>query len=705
MATAPDMTDEQDDAPQGKLEILTLDEILTQGVNLADILLDTKLSEIGQKVVRDVENDETSRGEWLERYRKWLDMAMQVREVKNFPWPKASNVKFPLLTTSAIQFQARAYPAIVDGAALVKGRVLGPDPQGDKRERADRIAAHMTWQLLFKMEGWEEETDRLLLMLPILGCVFRKTYFDSIANSNCSDMVSGEDFIINYWAKSLEKAPRYTHRLRFYPHEVMEKIAAGLWREVHLSADAESAGDDDAPIEFYEQHRFIDLDDDGYPEPYIVTTTKLGDVARIVPCFGPDNVRVATSNGVTKLSEAKKDDVQKIVAIQRRRYFTKYSFIPAPDGSFYDIGFGWLLEDISEPVNTAINQMLDAASLQNAGGGFLGSGINIKGGSMPFRIGEWKRVEVVSNAPLRDNVFRLDHPGPSSVLFSLLGMLIQSAKEITSVQDVMTGEGKTNQPATTTLALIEQGHKVMTAIFKRIHRAFGSDLKILRDLNRDYLDEEEYFLLNDDTQRIQREDYDDTDLDVVPVSDPNVVTDMQKMARSEAEWTSFNGDPLVNQVELRRRRMVALGTADPDTMLKVPPPQPDPKVLIEGMKEARAKIETAAKVRSSDATAALSAMSAAETAFELGLMQDAADLAAAAINLGGTVDDDVGGTNDDTGAGGVSAVEGPTPDAGVPEGAGEAPPSPDGGMGIGPDVDPGAAIPGGPAGSTGGGII
>jgi chaperonin GroES len=493
------------------------------------------------------------------------------------PWPKASNVKFPLLTVAAVQFQARAYPAIVDGSNLVKGRVLGPDPDGEKRKRADRIGAHMTWQLLYRMPGWEEETDRLLLQLPICGCVFRKSYYDSIAGSNCSEMVSGEDFIINYWAKSLESAPRYTHRLRFYPHEVKEKIAGGLWREVPVRAEAETADDEDALVEFFEQHRYLDLDDDGYPEPFIVTTTKDGQVARIVPCFGADNVKVSVGGKTVNLLDdnGQKQD-GKIVCIERRQYFTKYAFIPAPDGSFYDIGFGWLLEDISEPINTAINQMLDAASLQNAGGGFLGSGINVRGGSMPFRIGEWKRVEVVNNAPLKDNVFRLDHPGPSAVLFSLLGMLIQSAKEITSVQDVMTGEGTTNQPATTTLALIEQGHKVMTGIFKRIHRAFGRELRTLFDLNRDYLDEEEYFLLNDgdQAQQIAREDYDDSDLDVVPVSDPSLVTDMQKMARSEAEWGSFLNDPLINQVELRKRRMEVLGTPDPDTMLKVPPPAP-----------------------------------------------------------------------------------------------------------------------------------
>jgi chaperonin GroES len=701
MATQPiDDIGEEQSAPT-ELETLTLAEILTPNVNLSDFLADTVLADIGQKVVRDVEIDEASRKEWSERYKKWIDMAMQVREAKNFPWPKASNVKYPLLTTATIQFNARAMPAIIDGSNLVKGRVLGPDPDGTKRERADRIGAHMTWQLLYKMPGWEEETDRLLMMLPICGCVFRKTYYDSISNSNCAEMVSGDDFIINYWAKSLDSAPRYTHRLRFYPHEVKEKIAAGLWREVPVQADAEAANDEDALVEFYEQHRYLDLDGDGYPEPFIVTSTKEGQVARIVPCFAADNVKVSADGKVMDLSEAMQTQAQpeKIVQIERRKYFTKYSFIPAPDGSFYDIGFGWLLEDISEPMNTSINQMLDAATLQNAGGGFLGSGINVRGGSMPFRIGEWKRVEVVNNAPLRDNVFRLDHPGPSPVLFQLLGMLIESAKEITSVQDVMTGEGTTNQPATTTLALIEQGHKVMTAIFKRIHRAFGQELRSLFSLNRDYLDEEEYFLLNDGKdERIAREDYDDSDLDVVPVSDPSVVTDMQKMARSEAEWSSFLNDPLINQVELRRRRMEVLGTSDPQTMLKVPPPAPDPKMLVEAMKEARAKIETQAKVRQLDASAALQAMQAAELAFALGMLPDAANLTQAAINLGGSIDDDFGG-------GGIPPVEGQPADAGVPGPPPEAPIEPDGGMGAGNPAEPGAPGAGGALGDAGAGSL
>jgi chaperonin GroES len=695
-------------------DALTLADILTPNVNLAEALTENELATIGSRVISDVQLDEASRGKgsdgkgpsgYLERYRRWLDMAMQVREAKNFPWPNAANVKFPLLTVAAIQFQARAYPAIVDGSNLVKGRVLGPDEDGQKRARADRIGQHMTWQLLYRMPGWEEETDRLLLMLPITGCVFRKTYFDSIANANCSEMVSSEDFVINYWAKSLDSAPRYTHILRYYPHEVLEKIQGGLWLEVSPAVLGEDGSDEEALIDFYEQHRNIDLDGDGYPEPYVVTATKEGKVVRIVPCFGKDEVTVATSVGLFSLAEIEEGGLEpiRIVKIERRQYFTKYGFIPAPDGSFYDIGFGALLEDISETTNATINQMLNAGALQNAGGGFLGSGINQKGGNLTFRLGEWKRLDVANSTPLRDNIFRMEHPGPSAVLFNLLGMLIQSAKEITSVQDVMTGEGRANQPATTTLALIEQGHKTMTAIFKRIHRSFGQELRILRRLNRDYLDEEEYFQLNDSEEAVQvgKTDYEDRDLDVMPTSDPNMVSDMQKLARAQA-LMMFNGDPLVNQLAIREISLEAMGlSAEKKRLLTVPQPPPDPKVLIEGMKEARAKLESEAKVHSLSAKAALDALTAAEKAYALGALPDAASLLMAAVSLGGTIDDDVELA---AGPGQLPGMEGQPPDAGLPP-IPEGPPlGPDGGMGLGaPELgEPGGAGVGGPAGPAGG---
>ncbi len=629
---------------------------------------------------------------------------MQVKQAKNFPWPKAANVKYPLLTVAAIQFQARSYPVIVDGSNLVKGRVLGPDPDGTKRDRADRIAQHMTWQLLYRMPGWEEETDKLLLLLPITGCVFRKTYYDAIENANRSEIVSGEDFIINYWAKSIETAPRYTQVLRYYPYEVREKIASELWQEVPCD-DTDAGNDDQALGEYYEQHRCIDLDDDGYPEHYVVTCTKEGKVARIVPCFGLDSVTVSLDGEMLKLDELlERAGVQpeqfanvhdllpdyKIVKIERQQYFTKYAFIPAPDGSFYDIGFGSLLDDISQTIDTSLNQMLDAGALQNAGGGFIGSGVNVRGGNYRFALGEWKRVDA-TGGPLKDNVLPMPAAGPSAVTFNLLEMLIAAAKEITAVQDVLTGQGAANQPATTTLALIEQAQKVISGILKRIHRSFGQELRILRSLNKDYLDDEEYFQLNDADKpsQIGRADYEDRDLDVIPVSDPGQISDMQKMMRAQAMFEAFNGDPLINQQLLRQDMLQALGSKDIPRYFEVPQPMPDPKLASEADKNA-------AVADASRADAQNTRMTAAATALALGLPEDAAALAAEAVEK---PDADTGAA---AGQGGVPAMEGQPDDAGI-SGLSPGPPEgPGGGVGPGSFPEPGTPGSSSPAGPVGG---
>lgn len=721
MATAPteiDLYEEEEETPALKDE-LTLVEILS-GQNLAELLSDTKLLNIGQTAISEMEIDENSRGDWLDTYEKSLDIAMQVRQEKTFPWPKSSNIKYPLLTTASVQFQARAYPAIVDGSNLVKGRVLGPDPDGTKRARAERIGQHMTWQLLYRMPGWEEETDRMLLMLPIVGCVFRKTWYDPIENANRSEMVNANDFIVNYWAKSLESAPRYTQRLHYYPYEVQELIASGQWREVTI--DDKGGEDEQALGEYFEQHRTLDLDGDGYPEPYVVTCTAEGEVARIVPCFGPDDIRVSVQGKVVKLAEVFDAfmqgmgvQVDRIVRIERRRYFTKYGFIPAPDGSFYDLGFGSLLEDISGVIDTTLNQMIDAGALQNAQGGFIGSGVQVRGGNMRFTLGEWKRVDVTGGS-LRENIVPMNMPGPSAVLFNLLGMLIEAAKEITSVQDVLTGEGTANQPATTTLALIEQGQKVMTAIFKRIHRAFGQELRVLRRLNRDYLDEEEYFQLNDEqpetgpdgqpvmgpdgqpvmtaVARVGREDYEDEDLDVIPVSDPSQVSDMQKMARAQALMEMFNGDPLINQMLLRQNMLEAVGVRDVKAYFDVPEPQPDPKALAEMAKAETSARDSESKQLTAKATAADKYAAAAERFANLGLLNDAATLAAHAVEEANEEEMN----EPDEGSGQLPGMEGPSGDAGLPGILGGAPIAPDGGMGTGGEPFPGGTGGGGPLG-------
>lgn len=575
--------------------------------NIAEDLEKDERSPIGGRVKKEYDIDESSRTEWKESMEKGLDLARQVKSSKNYPWPNAANVKFPLITTASIQFAARAYPAIVPGRNMVKGKVIGSDkgvplrdqqgqvvmepptaeggePQprwavkpGDKQRRADRVGSHMSYQLLEEMEDWEGDTDVLLSVLPVVGCVFRKTKRDIARNINTSEMCLPQDVCVNNNAKSLDRAQRITYKFELYPHEIEERVRNGSYIKIENLGVPEGAGDDDdAPHVFLEQCRFLDMDDDGLGEPYTVTIhEETQEVVRIEARFEASGIETNEEGHVTR-----------VVPIN---YYTKYGFLPCPKGGFYDFGFGRLLGPINGTINTALNAMLDAGHLQNAGGGFVRQDLRVGGiskGTFKFRPGEFKGVEVAGGASLSDSVMPFRHPGPSAVMFSLLGFLVDAGKDMSSVKDVLMGgtPGGKVVPPTTMLAMIEQGQQVFTSIYKRIHRALKHEFKLLFRLNSLYMDDKVYFRLMDDEQSIEKSDYAMDDMDIVPVSDPKEVSDMQRMGRAEF-LMSFRDDPLVNQIEIRRRAMEAGSIPDIDALLI--PPQPDP------MMERMAQIELA----------------------------------------------------------------------------------------------------------------
>lgn len=550
--------DEQETHP---LEIL---QQFIEADNIADLLDDSELGLIGARAKREYEIDDNSRSDWKADYEAAMSLAMQKSEKKNYPWPNAANVKYPLLTTAAMQFAARAYPAIVPSGDAVKAKVIGKDEDGKKRKRGDRISHHMSWQLDVEMPEWEEDTDKLLHILPIAGLCYRKTYFDPLLGTNKSEMVHPLKLIVNDNAKSLETVPRITQELEFYPSEIEERFRSGVWRRIEFGKAQDAGADDDAAHVFLEQHRLLDLDDDGYFEPYIVTFHReTSQVVRIAVNFQVKDVAL--------------NEQGEIAQIKRDQYFTKYSFLPNPSGGFHDIGFGYLLRPIADAVNTAINQLLDAGHLANVGGGFIGSGARLRGGQFRFKPGEWKPVDV-TGAKLRDNLVPLPTKEPSLVLFQLLGMLIDAAKDISSVKDVMTGGENTGKNAspTTVLALIEQGMQVFSAIYKRIFRALKSEYAKLYRLNGRYLDPETYFTVLDEQEQVGPEDYAEGDFDVVPVADPNMVTNMQRLARAEFLML-FKDDPHFDGLEIRRRMMAAASIEDVDDLM-VEEPKPDAEV-------------------------------------------------------------------------------------------------------------------------------
>jgi len=549
----------------------SIDEMgrLYEYTNLAEKYIDQEtLSELGRTALTGYEIDKQSISEWEANLKEVRKLAAQETQDKTYPWPNASNVKYPLITVAALQFNARAYPTIINNNNIALIRTIGQDQDGQKAKRAERISKHMSVQLTEEMDGWEADMDSLLAALPIDGIAFKKVYFDTIEQKNVSEFVSATDLIVNQSTKSLKFAPRISMLMSLYPYEIQERINGGIfreWREEILEDESEQK-----PIEFIEQHCRMDLDNDGYSEPYIVTLTKDGgEVVRVVANYRAEDIN---------------EDDGEIIKIDPTQYFVKYQCFPDPEGGFYSKGFGMLLKPISDSIDSILNQLIDAGHLANTGGGFFAKGFRVKSGQLRFTPGEWKKVDV-GGANLRDGVLPLPVPQPSPVLFSLLGTLLEAGKEISSVQDVMTGGGGQNTPATTVLALIEQGMKVYTAIFKRIYRSLKEELVLLYGLNRLYLSEDSYVNILDEQQPISTEDYEDESFDVRPAADPSMATDIQKAAKAQLiapylDHPKFNGERIAKDL------LDAAGYSDTEEYLAPPKTGPSPEEQLIMQKEA-----------------------------------------------------------------------------------------------------------------------
>lgn len=556
---------------------MTPQENITK-TNIAEDLDEKKLIEIAEECHRGFTADLQSRSSWEDKLEEWTKLALQIRENKTYPWPNASNVKFPLLTTAAMQFAARAYPSLVpNDGRVVKCKTVGADPDGQKQNRASRLSQFMSYQVMNEMPDWEEEMDRLLMMLPIVGCVFKKTYYDPIKETNCSYLVYPKDFVINYWTKSIETSPRYTQIYLMNKNTIQERIRAELFLDQDLgeptsnteikndSADPNeikpNEEDNTTPYTILEQHTWLDLDDDGYAEPYVVT----------MDYNSKKILRISARYNETGIKLTPKGEILRIEPIQ---YYTKYGFIPNPEGGFYDIGFGLLIGSINESVNTVINQLIDAGSLSNLQTGFIAKGLRIKMGDAKFTPGEWKFVNATGD-DLKKSIFPLPVRDPSNVLFQLLGMLVQSGKELASVAEIFVGKmpGQ-NTPATTTQATIEQGMKLFTAIFKRVYRSLAKEFQKLYLLNKENYDPQKYVSIVENPEGAQ--DFQGAPDDIIPAADPQATTDFEKASKAENVMKLLQIGT-ISPVEATKRYLEANAIPDIETLMQPPEPKPDPK--------------------------------------------------------------------------------------------------------------------------------
>lgn len=600
--------------------------------NVAELLDEDKLVGIGQRAIDGYRRDLQSRSQWDERNADSFKLALQVKENKTYPWVGASNVKFPLITVAAMQFHARAYPATVPSNGLVKAAVYGPDPDGSNFKRSNRVGAHMTWQLMEEAPEWEENHDKMLLTLAIVGTVFKKTYFDPIEGRNKHDLIMPKDLVVDYFAKSLEDAHRVTHVVQVSSNTIRERVVRGIYLDLGESPKSMNQtltqmdyAKDDAqgtqrpydqegmPTTLLEQHTWLDLDEDGYAEPYVVTLREADNkVLRIVARYidqgdviRVNDDRIKNTDDPKEKLRLRSDKKNHIVRIIPTRYFTKYSFIPSPDGGFYDLGLGSLLGPINQSVDTAINQLIDAGTMNNLGGGFLGPGVSIKAGVMEREPGSWIPINGRGD-DVRKNLIPFPQTPPSPILLQLLELLISYGERISGSTELMGGVAPgQNTPAETSRNTIEQGMKVFSAIYKRIYRAMKQEFKLVYDLNRIYLDKEQFFrdVTNGQTAMVQQDDYLHNQVNVVPAADPNMASDSQKLMQAQAVLEFSKAMPGVNIHEAGLRYLEALKVHGIEAVYPDPkgpnaiPPQPNVMLQVEQMKVQAKQMDAQVKMK------------------------------------------------------------------------------------------------------------
>lgn len=628
---------------------LPLQEIIVSP-NIAERLDEEDLRHIGSTVCINYEADLSTRAEWEEKMEDALKLAMQVTEDKTFPWPGASNVKFPLITIAALQYHARAYPALISGPSLVKCRVIGEDKDGQKTLRAKRIETHMSYQILEEDSDWEEEMDKTLLVQAIMGCAFKKTYFNAVKGYNDSELVLPKDLVISYYTKSLEQSRRYTHVIQMTKNDLIERERRGLFCKgddttapllpstgldvvKDQSQGMNNAGSNkDTPFEILEQHCWLDLDGDGYEEPYVVTVRRdTQEVKRILARFYSDSVQYTKEAEIKVLERTKMEAEQakdqkkvdqidkeieqikaqsEVIYIKPEEYFTKYTFIPSPDGGFYGMGWGLLLGPTNKSIDTLINQLIDAGTLSNTAGGFLGRGAKLRKGDNSFRPFEWKPVDSVGD-DLRKNVFPLPVREPSNVAFQLLQLLIGYGEKIGMSVDILTGGNPgQNTPAETSRTMVEQGMKIFSGIYKRTYRSLKDEFRKLYRLNQLFLSKDTDF--EDMTQgtgaKVLVQDYLGNPTDVRPAADPEVVSKMERQQQAGAVAQRALQIPGYNKYLAERTFLETMGVANIDMLFPDPkgpnavPPIPNIKLEVEQLKAKSKQMESEIKLKIAMAT-------------------------------------------------------------------------------------------------------
>ena len=556
--------------------------------NLAEEVEDSVLNKLAGDILQSINQDKESRSDWEKTYTDGLKyLGMKFDEGRSQPFEGSSGVIHPILAEAVTQFQAQAYKEMLPAKGPVKTQIIGARTVATETQ-ADRVQEFMNFYIMNVMKDYDPEMDMLLFYLPLAGSAFKKVYYDNVLNRAVSKFIAPEDLIVPYEASDLSSAERVTHAINMSHNEIKKQQLSGFYRDVDVSKHGYDSTESDVEAEIdklqgikagyaedrdhtiFEVHTILDLQgfedagEDGEPTglklPYIVTIDESSE--QVLSIRRNYNERDLYKNKIN--------------------FFVQYKFLPGL--GFYGLGLSHMIGGISKASTSILRQLIDAGTLANLPAGFKARGMRIRDEDEPLQPGEFRDIDT-SGGSLRDNLIPLPIKEPSNVLMQLLGILVDSGKRFAAIADTNIGDASGNMPVGTTVALLERGTKVMSAIHKRLHYAQRLEFQLLAKVFAEYLPPDYGYDTGTGPSAIKQTDFDDR-IDVVPVSDPNIFSQSQRITLAQELLQMVQSNPEIHgplgMHEAYKRMYAALGIDNVEALLQAPP-DTTPKPIDSGL--------------------------------------------------------------------------------------------------------------------------
>ena len=544
--------------------------------NLADLLPADILDPLGNTLKGNYTDYKTSRKDWEQTYIEGLDLLGFKYNNRTEPFQGASGATHPVLAEAVTQFQAMAYKELLPSDGPVRTQILGKvDPI--KQQQAQRVKDFMNYQIMDKMQEYEPEFDSMLFHLPLAGSAFKKVYYDDLLGRAVSKFVPADDLIVPYTATSLDDAEAIVHRIKISENELRKQQVSGFYSDIELTSPAvieDKVADKERELEGSKRSG---KPDDVYTLLEFHVNLDLEGFEDIGPDGKPTGIKlpyiVTIEEGSTKVLSIRRNYAPNDPRKNKIQYFVHFKFLPGL--GFYGFGLIHMIGGLSRTATTALRQLLDAGTLSNLPAGFKQRGVRVRDEAAPIQPGEFKDVDAPGGS-LRDAFYPLPYKEPSQTLLQLMGIVVQAGQRFASISEMQVGEGNQNAAVGTTIALLERGSKVMSAIHKRLYTALRQEFKLLSKIISQYLPPVYPYDVVGGTRQIKQADFDDR-VDILPVADPNIFSMSQRVTLAQTELQLATSNPQIHNLYAVYRNMYqAIGVKDIDQILP-PPPPPAPK--------------------------------------------------------------------------------------------------------------------------------